>query len=121
MKSDDEIQEWIDRRDVTTQRELMTFIYGYYSGKRHKLFCKWWLYVIETKDLVKLNEYRESRINVAFNVKLFERIKEIYNKDPRIKEVGVKSGTKLLNSLYGITIPKSTYRTYLKRIKHELV
>ena len=120
--SENEIKQWIDGKDTVTQTELMKFMRGYYTGKRYGRFSKWWLYVIETKNLTKLREYAvQKQQQGRFNIKLFNEIKKAYIKDTRIQEAGVKMGTKLLNSLYGINVAITTYRSYLKRIKYELV
>lgn len=63
MKTDGEIKEWIDSRDVLTLNELSFFIYGSSQGcsPRAKPLFNGWLYALEKKDLAKMNLYRENK------------------------------------------------------------
>jgi hypothetical protein len=56
MKSDTEIKEWIDSREVLTQNELCEFfgIQRQAYRKAYKPLYRWWNYVLKTKNLTKL-------------------------------------------------------------------
>jgi len=123
MKSDDEIKEWIDSREVVTQTELWKFIYGYSKGDYTPIFTKWWLYVIEYKDLSKLKNYANQKIKDGrFNHELFNKVKSVYDSDARLRDLGYRLGARLLKNVYGIEIAKTTYHSYKRKIeKNELV
>lgn len=117
--TDTEIKNFIDSREALTQRELSLFIFG----DSRSLTCsaeltKWWGYVIDTKGLVKINEHRKQKITRG-GEELFNLVKEKYNNDIRLRELGYKSGCKLLKKLYGINIGAETYRTYRKCINSQ--
>lgn len=66
MRTDEEIKKFIDEREVLTRTELSKFIYGYKQlGNSRSL--KWWLYVLETKDLTKLKEFAKDKIKAGTN------------------------------------------------------
>jgi len=118
MKTDNEIKEWIDSREVVTQTELIKFMYGYYTGVRKQKFTEWWAYIIETKDLVKLRQYStDKQLRGNRNMELFNKVKSVYTEDPRLQQSGCKSGIKLLKTIYGIEVALTTYKAYLKQIK----
>jgi hypothetical protein len=108
----EEIKEFIDSKEVLTQRELSTFMYGYNNGTGRNRFYEWWDYVLNTKDWTKLRAYREQRITTASQKKYFDQFLSIYNKDPRFKTAGKKKAFKLCK-LHQLTISPSTVRRYL--------
>ena len=116
MKSDGEIKQWIDSKAVLTYNELSRFIYGYKGGTPN-IVNKYWGYVLQTKKWDKIKEYQTSKINNGqLNVNRFEKIKEIMKTDKRIREAGCKTGSKLLKTLYDITIAPYQFNQYKRKI-----
>lgn len=116
MKTDEEIKDFIDSREVLTRIELVEFIYGQ-KNKRHKTAFpkvqKYWLYVLQTKDMVKLRKYAEEKIRIGNHRKDAERIRTIIAEDERFN-CGSKKASKLMNDIYNIRISRSIVNNYLK-------
>jgi len=121
LKSDTEIQAWIDSKDAMTQNELCMYLCGH-RGKQTKLFLKWWDYVLDTKNWKTLTEHRNKKINAGFppNDKRKEQIEQLFTKDIRLQTSGYKTGTKILNNVYGISVSRSYYQILLKKLKSNL-
>lgn len=117
MKSEKEIKEFIDSKEVITQRELNKFIYGYTGGDRNSKFRHWWDYVLKTKDWKKLKEYRDKKITSLNNGK-FETFKKLYDKDERLRMYGTKRQKKLLLNIYGLDYGRTTLAAYNKKLKN---
>jgi hypothetical protein len=118
-KTDEEIKKFIDNNEVLTVNELEKFIY---NNKRGAMVTinRWWGYVLETKDWVKLREYREKKILdcIKNNTKLaYEKFVEIYNSDIRFKGKGFKSSQKILNEVYGYDVGRSTVQRLYTKMK----
>lgn len=118
MKSDKEIVDFIDSKEALTKVELSRFIYGYKSTNTKKV-NDYWLYVIKTKDLMKLKvhaydkETHKDRLDP-----ILERIQGIYRTDPRFNSIGGKSAYKLFKRLYGIDCVERTFQKYHKQVKN---
>lgn len=121
IKTDPEIKQWIDSREVVTKSELSQFIYGYNSTNTQKV-NRYWLYVLDTKDLAKLKKYAYDKEthNDRLNP-ILERIAGIYRTDPRFNSLGGKASYKLFNRLYGVDCNERTFQKYHKKVKYELV
>lgn len=97
MKSELEIKEFIDSREVLSKNELGRFIYGYKNS--HELTLKWWLYVLHNKNLVKLKKYQKEK---ETHNSQKERILGLISKDKRLRECGTRKMIKILNEIYNI-------------------
>lgn len=118
MKTDQEIIDFIDSREVLTRNELGRFIYGYKKSNMEKV-KRYWLYVIQKKDLVKLKEYACSKTtHKDITNPILERVKEVYATDPRFKDIGGKSAYKLFKKLYGIDCTLRTFQRYHAKVKN---
>lgn len=126
MKSDNEIKEWIDSREVMTMRELAAFLYG--KGNRstgNPRFLLWWGYVLQTKNLTDLKLHRERKIITQggwgmVSPERVQRAREIILSDPRLLASGYKRGLRILENVYGIKMSITTYKK-IKRQSNELV
>lgn len=120
MKSDPEIKEWIDSKEALTKNELGKFIYGYKASTVSPKVEKYWLYVIETKDLMKLKKYAYDKEQHKDRLDpILERIAGIYRTDPRFNSIGGKSAYKLFKRLYGVDCKERTFQKYHKKVKNE--
>jgi len=111
---DNRIKNWIDAREALTINELKLFIFGYKSSRldKEKLYY-WWNYVLKTKDLIKLREYKKNKIN-NFNKEKFELFKELYNKDERLRNCGHRTIKKVLENVYNIKLGKYNIKRFKK-------
>ena len=125
-KSDFEIKEFIDNREVLTQSDLIRFMYNK-TGRitNGTPFLKnrvkrWWDYVLGTKDWVKLKEYREHIINTG-NKKgeRIDKVRKIYQTDKRLQEFGKRRIRNLLIEVYDLDIPLPSLARYIKELKQE--
>ena len=117
MPTDTEIKQYIDSRDVLTQKELSKFIFGYWSSGSKRL-KEYWLYVIETKDLMKLKKYAYDKEQHKDRLDpILERIAGIYRTDPRFNSLGGKASYKLFKRLYGVDCAERTFQNYHKKVK----
>lgn len=115
MKTDQEIKDFIDSREVLTRREITEFIYGQ-KNKRdttHTKVQKYWLYVLQTKDMVKLREYAEEKIRTGNQRDDAERIRTIIAEDERFN-CGSRKASKLMNDIYNIHISRNIVNNYLR-------
>ena len=126
MKSDEEIKEFIDNKEALTQSDLIRFMYnktGYITNGTPFLknrVRKWWDYVLETKDWVKLKEYRENINNNANKkVERLEQVRKIYQADKRLQEFGKRRIRNLLKEVYDLDIPLPSLARYIKELKQE--
>lgn len=111
MKSEAEIKRYIDSRKVLTKNELGRFIYGYKNNT--VLTEKWWIYVLQTKDLKELYNEKQRRIkyeNKKHNKshKDKQRILELLKKDIRLKNAGTRKQTEYLLRFYNIKVSRRT-------------
>lgn len=110
MKTDKEIKDWIDSQEVLTMMELYHFVCPWTKRNRpgkqeRKRINDYWGYVLETKDWGKLREYRNKKINRgSFKQDNFDKFKEIYSSDKRIREAGKRKTKTLLNEVYNLNI-----------------
>jgi len=125
-KTEAEIKEFIDSREVLMKSELIRFIYPNYDYKKAggyytKLkFLRWWDYVLQTKDWAKLKEHRNYREkNANKKGERFNRVREIYKTDNRLQEFGKRRIRNLLIKVYDLDIPLASLARYLKELKQE--
>jgi hypothetical protein len=122
-KTDKEIIDWIDSKEVLTQNELMRFMYnsthngGGMPGSGR--WRKFWQYVLETKDWVKLREYRDAKMKVDWysNNHNYQLFKKAYGNDPRFKGIGKRKAKRLFEDIYKIKLSISTIGRYIKQIR----
>lgn len=112
MKSEAEIKDYIDSRKVLSKIELSKFIYGYKNA--HYKTEKWWLYVLHTKNLVKLYKEKQKRIYTSCIHKDKERILELLRTDERLKNAGDRNRVKYLKQFYNIEISRPTLQRWRK-------
>lgn len=126
MKTDQEIKEFIDGREVLIRRDLVKFMYRKYNGGclHSKRLIKFWNYVLKTKSWEDLRKYQDKRNRSGGNKKgdKYKRIKfdkycEIYKKDKRLEEFGLNRATKLLENIYGLKLSPIAVYHYKKEIK----
>ena len=120
MKTDEEIKEFIDNRDVLTKSDIARFMYG--NKESTSRVNRWWDYVLETKDWGKLKKLREDKIynNCGqLNKERYIEFKKIYKKDKRLHTMGKISIQRLLNNGYDFHIPLSTIQRYLCYIRQK--
>lgn len=109
MKSEAEIKRYIDSRKVLTKNELGRFIYGYKNNT--VLTEKWWIYVLQTKDLKELYNEKQRRIKYKNHNKSHkdkQRILELLKKDIRLKNAGTRKQTEYLLRFYNIKVSRRT-------------
>lgn len=118
MKTDQEIIDFIDSREVLTRNELSKFIYGYKNTSLTKV-KRFWLYAIETKDLAKLKQHAYDKETHKDRTDLIlERVKSIYTTDSRFNNIGGKSAYKLFKKLYGIDCNMRTFQRYHAKVQN---
>jgi len=126
MKTDTEIKEFIDDREALTQSDLVRFMYNK-TGRitTGSVFLKnrcreWWDYVLETKDWIKLKEYKEDILkNGNKKVERLEQVRKIYQTDKRLQEFGKRRIRNLLIEVYDLDIPLPSLARYIKELKQE--
>lgn len=120
MKTDKEIRDFIDSKEVLTQRELNEFIYGYWKTViPGTTIYKYWQYVLQTKDWKKLRNYRENKINFTnFKMENFNKYKEIYEKDSRIRERGSRYAQRILEQVYKFHLARNIIISYKRKIEN---
>lgn len=120
MKTDKEIKEWIDGREAVCKTELQRFIYGYVTGRYSTKLMEWWGYVLNTKNWETLKSHPKlKQLNANRNMELFNRVKDIWNNDPRMKTVGYRTVKKYLQNIYQIDIPSTTTHRYIQEFKKQ--
>lgn len=110
MKNDDTIKKFIDNKEVLTKSELSLFIYNYVKTTAAKVRI-WWIYVEDTKDLKKMREYQKQK-STKNGINKLKKFKEIYAKDKRIQEYGLRKTLQLLKNIYNYKISISTLSKY---------
>ena len=128
MKTDAEIKEFIDGREVLTQTDLTRFIYPIWNensikkGMSQKYRVKgWWQYVLETKEWQKLRENKEYKQRTNnLKVERFNKFRKIYQSDQRMQEFGKRRIRNLLIKVYDLDIPLATLGRYIKDLKNVL-
>jgi len=119
MPTDTEIKQYIDSREALSKNDLSKFIYGYPRATTTTLVNKYWLYVIETKDLMKLKKYAYDKEQHKDRLDpILERIAGIYRTDPRFNSLGGKASYKLFKRLYGVDCAERTFQNYHKKVKN---
>lgn len=113
--TDEEIKSWIDSKQAVTKRELSIFIRGYYSGRNSPAMNKWLNYIYQTKNWLDIKKYTKEKIHNRNPH--FDKIKDIYTKDPRLQNSGYKKGTKILNNIYNIPVTAGCYHHIHKQLK----
>ena len=109
-----------------TQSDLIRFVYdktgrlaGGFLFSRNKL-RGWWDYVLETKDWIKLKEYKENIINNGNKkVERLDKVRKIYQTDKRLQEFGKRRIRNLLIEVYDLDIPLPSLARYIKELKQE--
>ncbi len=118
MRSDEETKEFIDSKEVITRTELSMFMYGYKKPSAECRIVKWWDYVLQTKDWDKLKKYRTAKINhTDIPCDRYNKIKQIYLTDPRLKNTGKRTTRRILRDVYKICLSDTTVSRYLKKIR----
>lgn len=129
MKTDKEIKEFIDSREVLTQNELSHFMYGHScpvityakNGKEYQnKIMGWWGYVLKTKDWGKLRKYKKSH-TIGFgryshfhkDKKIIEKIVKKYFGNKRLTLSDVRE---LLKEKYNIAVSAHTLDNYRIRM-----
>lgn len=127
-KTDDSIKEFIDSKEVLTMRELVGFMYPEntkYNWKRsysNPRIAKYWNYVLETKNWAKIKNHINYKIkNGNFNRKNFNKYKEIYDMDERIRTCGTRRAQRLLMNIYKFHLARSVISNYNKRIHDDIL
>jgi len=125
LKTDTEIKDWIDEREVLTQNELSRFMWGYvgsYSltknGKVHQTkLGAWWDYVLNSKNLEKLKQYKQNKIyaNKQNFHKQKDKICEILKTDERFVCPAEKA-IPLFKKIYKINVSEHAINKYKKEI-----
>ena len=113
LRSEAEIKEFIDSRKVLSKIELSRFIYGYKNA--NKKTERWWLYVLQTKNLEKLYKEKQKRINTSSLHKDKERILVLFETDERLKNAGARNRVKYLKQFYNISVERSTLQKWSKQ------
>jgi len=111
LKTDTEIKDWIDEREVLTQSELSMFIYGYKKASCHRH----WDYVLETKNIKSLKEYKN--YVYANRPLMTHRHKEIICDILKvnsgvIKKWGARRIVKWFKEIYNIDVGRTTIKKY---------
>jgi len=124
MKTDAEIKEFIDGREVLTQTELGMFIYPdsqrKISGSSGRT-KRWWAYVLKVKNWKKLREHKEYKQRTNnLKVERFNKFRKIYQSDQRMQEFGKRRIRNLLIKVYDLDIPLATLGRYIKDLKNVL-
>lgn len=112
MKSDAEIKEWIDSKDALSKLELGRFLYGYKNA--NNVTNKWWFYVLQTKKLTKLYQYKIDKINKAGIRNDKEYIQKLLENDIRLKQAGTRNQVAYLKKFYNINISRATLMKWRK-------
>lgn len=119
MKTDEEIKQWIDEREVLTKIELSKFIYGV-NGRNYVTKNKtnrWWNYALKTKQWDKLREHRDYKMNNPRTDLRYKQVHDLMQKDIRFKDVGKRRAQSLIKSIYKLDIPLATVGRYLRKIR----
>ena len=117
LKTDQEIKEFIDSKEVLSKNDLGRFVYGH-KASSNSVINRHWLYVIQTKDLIKLKKYAYDKEQHKDRLDpILERIAGIYRTDPRFNSIGGKSAYKLFKRLYGVDCTERTFQKYHKQVK----
>lgn len=127
-KTDESIKEFIDSVDVITMRELIAFMYPYadkkslskrgYSSSR---IARHWDYVLKTKNWSKIKNHINYKIkNGNFKTEQFNKYKEIYMSDGRIRSCGTRRAKRLLMNIYRFDLSRGVILTYNKRINDDI-
>ena len=95
--------------------ELTNFMYG--SWKDSPRLKRWWVYVLETKDWVKLREYKEHKINTRAGTDHQPKLLELAKQDKRLTEFGKRKLKTFLKEYYDMEISLSTAQRFLKTIR----
>lgn len=121
MKSEQEIKDWIDSREVLTRRDLARFMYESKlrpGTKSRPKFYRMWDYVLETKDWNKLKEYLTSKHSEGGKKNRdqdkFNAYKKAYNSDIRIRTYGKRLSQKILKLHHNLELGTSTINRYKK-------
>ncbi len=116
MKSEKEIKDWIDSKKVLTKVELTGFLYGEDKKRTYTnttVTIRYWGYVLRTKNMKKLREYRDERIKEGNHRKDCNFLRDIIKKDERFR-CGSRKAVKLMKDVYGIKIRRSVVTNYLR-------
>jgi hypothetical protein len=118
-KSDLEIKEFIDSREVLTKRELTEFIYGELKDYRlnSKFINNAWDYALQTKNWQKMKEYQKTRIKYGNKLTHIPELLELSKTDKRLLEFGKRKLVKFLNEHYGIIISLAAAGRFLQQIR----
>lgn len=119
MKSESEIKEFIDSREVLTKYELVQFIYGERNRGELKanITRKFWEYTLATKDWKSLKKYQQLRIRIGGRPDFISKLTKISKSDKRLLEFGRYKLTQLLKDQYNITISRATAGKFIKQIR----
>lgn len=123
-RTDKEIKEWIDSKDVLTRRELTMFMQPGRKTRGNETnvrFCKWWDYVLKTKDWNKLKEYAADKVKSNLNKERFEEFVKLYKSDIRIREYGKVRGSKYLKKKYNLELHPTTLKRYKEYVQQETI
>lgn len=119
MRTEDEVKKFIDDREALTVTELSYFIYKNRKGA-NKRIRRWWGYVLDTKNWVKLREYKEKKMAGCDNGKRLmtvDEFSEIYKKDPRFQGKGYRAIFSLLKKAYNFPGSCSTVHRLYNNMK----
>lgn len=127
MKTDQEIKDWIDEREVFCKKELIIFMFNKNNGGRlhNKRFIGFWDYVLETKDWGKLKKYirhknfgsNGAKKGDKYYRKKFKKFEEVYKSDKRLAEMGCVRTSNFLNAFYNLELNPATIIKYKKELQ----
>lgn len=109
-KTDEEIKEYIDSREVLSKVELSRFVYGYKSIAT-ALIEKWWIYTLQTKNLKKLHDEKQKRINHDANK---QKILQLLKTDLRLMNAGTRKQAEYLQKFYNIKVNRNSLQRWRK-------
>lgn len=118
-RSDAEIKEFIDSREVLTKCELVKFVYGEnrYEKLKVKFINNAWNYALQTKNWQKMKEYQEFKIKFGNKSVYFPKLLDLSKTDKRLFEFGKRKLVKFLNEHYGMIISLATAQRFLQQIR----
>jgi hypothetical protein len=118
-KSDLEIKEFIDSREVLTKCELVKFVYGEnrYDKLKVKFINNAWNYALQTKNWQKMKEYQKTKIKYGHKSTHIPELLKLSKIDKRLLEFGKRKLVKFLNEHYGIIISLSAAGRFLQQIR----
>jgi hypothetical protein len=118
-KSDLEIKEFIDSREVLTKYELSMFIFGVKDCNNldDKKVLEFWHYTLETKNWKTLKDYQKSKIHIGRPPLALTKLYELLKTDKRLAGYGKRKLAKYVNDMYGFKVSPSTTQKFLQQIR----